>query len=112
MRIMLLSLVLLAANPALATDTRYCYAKKDIPRTPSGEIKRSQTVVSNFKKEHPCPVVSASGSCPGWEVDHVIPLVDGGCDSIENMQWLPVQIKTCAGLYCKDRWEQKVYAPR
>ena len=109
-KILLLSLLL--TIQAQASDARYCYAQKDIPRTSAGEIKRSQTVVKNFKIEHPCPVTTTTKSCPGWEIDHVIPLVDGGCDTIENMQWLPVQIKTCAGLYCKDRWEQKVYAPR
>ena len=47
-----------------------------------------------------------------WQVDHVIPLVCGGCDAVVNMQWLPAAIKTCAastGVPCKDRWEQKVY---
>jgi hypothetical protein len=102
-KLIILSLVL--SMPVVAEDARYCYAKEDVPRTSTGTIKRSQTAVKSFKKEHPCPVTP----CLGWEVDHVIPLVSGGCDTIENMQWLPVQIKTCAGLYCKDRWEQKVY---
>ncbi len=38
------------------------------------------------------------------------PTLGGGCDTVSNMQWLPVQIKTCAGLYCKDRWELWVYS--
>lgn len=38
-------------------------------------------------------------------------LVDvcGGCDTVENMQWLPNIIKSCSGDQCKDRFEQIVY---
>ena len=31
------------------------------------------------------------GSCPGWEVDHVVALCAGGADKRANMQWLTVQ---------------------
>lgn len=44
-----------------------------------------------------------------WQVDHTIPLSEGGCDTVVNMQWLPKVIKTCADANCKDRWERKVY---
>lgn len=28
------------------------------------------------------------GPCPGWEVDHITALCDGGLDDAVNMQWL------------------------
>lgn len=49
-----------------------------------------------------------TGACPDWQVDHVIPRDNGGCDVVSNMQWLPVWLKTCAG-HCKDRFERKIY---
>lgn len=92
---------------AFAGDPRYC---GDPPRAANGEIKRSSLKIAQFKKVHPCPANGKiSGPCPGWAIDHVIPLVCGGCDGIGNMQWLPNQIKSAAGVYPKDRWEQRVY---
>lgn len=55
-----------------------------------------------FVREHPCPVTGKrSGPCPGWQVDHVIPLCAGGADHPKNMQWLTVRrhrIKTSTDL--------------
>jgi len=80
-------------------ETRYC----------SGD-ERSSTVVSAFRRIHPCPATGQTeGPCPGWAVDHVIPLAVGGCDAVFNLQWLPNEIKSCAGTVCKDRWERKIY---
>jgi hypothetical protein len=79
-------------------------------RTQAGEIKRSSAVLAAFKRYHPCPATGQSyGACPGWAVDHVISLAAGGCDSVSNMAWMPVQIKSCSSQYCKDRWERKYY---
>jgi len=92
------------AHPAYAdnhlTETRYCGEPK---RTASGKILRSKAVRLEFERLYPLP--------PGyerskWQVDHVIPLAAGGCDSVSNMQWLPESIKTCANDDCKDRWER------
>lgn len=33
----------------------------------------------------------------------------GGCDTVIVAQWLPIEIKTCADDFCKDRWERVVY---
>ena len=93
-------------------DQRYCYAISDIPRDNHGVIIRSSKPVYVFRLAHPCPVTfKTTGACPGWSIDHVIPLASGGCDILENMQWLPVEIKSCAGKFCKDRWERIVNAP-
>ncbi len=101
-------LLVVVGSVALAgTDPRYCGAPT---RSASGEIVRSAAAVSAFKREHPCPATGKStGACPGWQVDHVIPLVCGGCDTLTNMQWLPTAIKAGAGTLPKDRWEQRVY---
>lgn len=54
-------------------------------------IPRSTTAVKEFRQANPCPVTGAArGKCPGWEVDHVIPLCAGGPDTPANMQWLTV----------------------
>lgn len=89
------------------TELRYCGKPK---RNADGVIIRSTSVKAQFKKFHPCPSTGLnSGACSGWAVDHIIPLVSCGCDSVINMQWLPNEIKSGAGILPKDRWEQKVY---
>lgn len=64
---------------------------------------RSRAAVAQFKKLHPCPATGKSlGSCPGWIIDHVIPLACGGPDAPANMQW-----QTYADAKAKDKWERK-----
>ena len=93
---------------AQLTETRYCGTPV---RDASGNIKRSAAVLSAFQKLHPCPATGlGSGSCPGWAIDHVIPLVDCGCDAVSNLQWLKNETKSCAAGYCKDRYERKINA--
>ena len=42
-----------------------------------------------FIRENPCPSTSQRrGACPGWEVDHILPLCAGGADARHNMQWI------------------------
>lgn len=45
-----------------------------------------------FVRDNPCPVTGQSrGKCPGWVVDHVVPLCAGGPDKPANMQWQTVE---------------------
>lgn len=89
---------LLANVDVRLIETRYC-----------GEAVRDAKVVAAFRRIHACPATGLhTGVCLDWQVDHVIPIVNGGCDVVSNMQWLPVWLKTCAG-HCKDRWERKIY---
>lgn len=105
---LLSALLLLCIGGAWAQiDPRFCGAPE---RYADGTIKRSTTQRAYFVRMHPCPATGqVTGSCPGWSVDHIIPLVCGGCDAPSNMQWLDNRIKTCAGDACKDRWERRVY---
>jgi hypothetical protein len=103
-------LLLVWLAPAFAgplDETRYCGEPK---RTADGSILRRSDVLREFKKLHPCPATGfKTGACPRWNIDHVIPLACSGCDAVSNLQWLPVEIKRCAGDKCKDRWERKIY---
>jgi hypothetical protein len=73
-------------------------------------VSRSSTVLNHFKKIHPCPSTGLkTGTCPGWNIDHVIPRHCGGRDSVSNLQWLPESIKRTSDSDNKDRWERKVY---
>lgn len=56
-----------------------------------------------FVKQHPCPATHRTkGACPGYVVDHIVPLSCGGPDTPSNMQW-----QTTADAKAKDKWERK-----
>jgi hypothetical protein len=68
MRYLIASLILLSmAVPAFSRD----------------RLERAHFMVLN-----PCPATGKqSGPCPGFVVDHIVPLCAGGADSVDNMQW-------------------------
>jgi hypothetical protein len=69
-------------------------------RDSSGRIARSSTARRDFQKARPCPATGkTSGSCPGYVIDHVVPL-KRGVDSPGNMQW-----QTKAAAKAKDKIE-------
>ncbi len=50
--------------------------------TPREAPKRSRSARSAFRRVYPCPTTGeTTGSCPGYEVDHVVPLACGGRDA-------------------------------
>jgi len=64
---------------------------------------RSGAARSEFVRNNPCPATSqAKAPCPGYVVDHVVPLCAGGPDIPSNMQWQAV-----AEAKIKDREEIK-----
>lgn len=49
---------------------------------------RDPATVREFRSNHPCPATGKThGACPGYVVDHIIPLCAGGPDRPDNMQW-------------------------
>lgn len=83
-----------AAAPAPAMNR----APAPVARKPAGPIvrdfasakpARSAAAKAAFRRENPCPATGrTTGSCDGWEVDHILPLACNGPDTPENMQWL------------------------
>lgn len=70
---------------------------------PAAAESRSPTARAEFKRLHPCPATgSPRGACPGWVIDHVVPLACGGVDAPANMQW-----QTKADAAAKDREERR-----
>lgn len=54
--------------------------------------ERSQSVRAAFVRENPCPATGLTyGRCPGYAVDHRIPLCFYGPDAAWNMQWMTVE---------------------
>lgn len=102
-RIFSICLILsLSANAGPLDETRCCQVPK---RDAQGQILRRADVLSAFKKVHPCPSTGkTSGACPGWIMDHVIPLACGGADSVGNLQWLPVESWRAKSLF-----ERQIY---
>lgn len=108
---MRLSVLALAAVVACAAPSVLARSAS-VPSTPSkavpgaardshGKIARSPQALQQFKKANPCLGTGKTyGSCPGYVVDHVMPLKRGGADAPSNMQW---QTKQAARE--KDRWE-------
>lgn len=104
--IFLMPLPVVAINQYI--ETRCCVDQ--IKRDADGDISRSWKARNEFRRRWPCPTgAGLYEPCPGWHIDHIIPLSCSGLDSVSNMQWLPVEIKACAGELCKDRWERDVY---
>lgn len=49
---------------------------------------RDPAQVREFRSTHRCPSTGRThGACPGYVVDHIIPLCAGGPDRPDNMQW-------------------------
>ncbi|MGZ5650221.1 MAG: HNH endonuclease signature motif containing protein [Usitatibacter sp.] len=49
---------------------------------------RSQVEKGRFARAHQCPSTGLKKpSCPGYVIDHIMPLCGGGADKASNMQW-------------------------
>lgn len=53
---------------------------------------RSGAEVLAFKRHNACPATGLyRGKCPGYQVDHIVPLCADGDDKPANMQWLSIE---------------------
>ena len=67
---------------------------------------RDPKVIRDFRKDNPCPETNkTTGACPGWVVDHGIPLCAGGADKAYNLHW-----QKEADSYLKDADERRLCA--
>lgn len=58
----------------------------------SNAAQRSKAAIAEFKRLQPCPANgNRYGPCPGWQIDHIVPLKCAGPDMPSNMQWLTVE---------------------
>lgn len=74
-----------------------------VGRDEHGRFKRSEAAKDQFKRQHPCPATGkSSGPCPGYVIDHIVPLCASGPDAAYNMQWQTLQQSKD-----KDQWERK-----
>jgi hypothetical protein len=89
------------ANSLSATSRNSNARCATCARDSRGRIARSETAKHDFQKPRPCPATGkTSGPCPGYVIDHVVPLKRGGPDAPSNMQW-----QTTAEAKAKDRVE-------
>lgn len=103
------TLATLTAAQTLDPLVDYRYTGQ-VPRNEDGTIRRSSRVLAAFRSLYPCPSTGSTlGACPGWAIDHVLPLACGGADAVFNLQWLPHEIKRAAGEFSKDSFERRIY---
>lgn len=86
-----LALLLTVAYPAALGRPhhhRHTDTPSSVARDDRGRIHRSPQARQQFKNSLPCPATGKSyGACPGYVIDHVVPLKRGGADAPYNMQW-------------------------
>jgi len=67
-------------------ETRCCITPL---RNADGSIYRRSAVAAAYKRIWPCPSTHEKyGPCPGWSVNHAVPLACGGKDEVSNMLWM------------------------
>jgi hypothetical protein len=73
---------------------------------PGVALARDPAQVRAFRKSNPCPVTQkTTGACPGFVVDHIVPLCFDGADLPGNMAWQEVRAS-----YKKDVFERQACA--
>jgi hypothetical protein len=94
------SLILVLAGMASAADRRTAARSepRDQARAQRGRTApnvRSSASRREFQRLKACPSTGkAAGACPGYVVDHIIPLKRGGLDAPSNMQWQTIAEST------------------
>jgi len=71
------------------------------PAAPAESARPSNAEIY-FRLANPCPATGqAQGACKGYVIDRIIPILCGGEEAADNMQW-----QTLAEAKEKDRWEK------
>jgi hypothetical protein len=69
----------------------------------SANYARSKKALKSFVSQQACPSTGEHRlPCPGYVIDHIIPLACGGLDDPSNLQW-----QTREDAKAKDKWERK-----
>ena len=98
---LLLLLLLSLTAPAKGRSPHTHHTKRTTHAKRSTHKPRSTTARARFQRANPCPATGKrTGACPGYVVDHKIPIKRGGPDSPDNMQW-----QTREAAKAKDRIE-------
>lgn len=72
-------------------ETRYAGSPK---RDAKGVIVRRQAVINAFWAQNICPsTLKYAAPCPGWALNHIIPLACGGRDAVNNLFKMQVSTK-------------------
>jgi hypothetical protein len=62
-----------------------------LPFGAQAEYARSKKALRAFVNQQACPSTGLHRlPCPGWQIDHIIPLKCLGLDDPENLQWLTI----------------------
>lgn len=86
-----------------AASVLAAYLALSLVATETEAAPRSRAAKAEFQRQHPCPTSGKPrGACPGFIIDHVLPLCAGGADAPSNMQW-----QTSADARMKDQREAR-----
>lgn len=78
-------------------------------RDSRGRIKRSPAVLEQFERLFPLPSQFRRAD---FEINHSLPLVCGGCDSVGNLIWMAKPAKRGSEWWHQDAHEQLTMCPR
>ena len=80
------------------TGDYHCHRDSNWNRIGAKKGSRDPAQRRRFHKNNPCPSTGrTSGACPGYHVDHIVPLACGGADHPSNMQWLTARANLSKG---------------
>lgn len=87
---------------------------KPIPESVARDIaERSKKMRAEFVRQHPCPASGvSSGACPGYVVDHIIPLSLYGADHPDNMQWQTVEAAKRKDVLERESYQRRIKAEK